>query len=136
MIKKIKQIAVIAALLAMPGILLLPVPALAVDVFEKGVCRNENLRGETPTVCREKRSRQNPIYGTGGMLTILTNFLTVIVGIAAVITIILGGLKFVTSGSNPEEVKAARERVIYALIAIIIAASAQLIVRFIAESAV
>jgi hypothetical protein len=39
-------------------------------------------------------------------------------------------LRFITSGNNPQEVNVAREMIIYAIVAIFVAASAQIIVRF------
>lgn len=104
------------------------VGAQKVDPF-KDVCSGNS----SATVCEEKKSTsgKNPIYGPDGILTTIINILSIIVGIVAVIGIMAAGLKFITSGSNPQQVTVAREMVLYAVVGLIIAASAQVLVRFI-----
>lgn len=110
--------------------------AQAVDVFDKNVCRD---KAKDSVVCKDKEitdkngTQENPIFGSNGILTKITNILTAVVAIVAVIVIILAGLKFITSGNNPQEVSNARSSVIYAAIALIIAGLAQAIVRFIID---
>lgn len=113
---------------------LLLAPAVhAADVFGD-VCEGA---GANSTVCKEKRAQEdgdkNPLFGPDGVLTFVINLISALVGIAAVIMIILAGLKFVTSGSNPQDVSNAREMVIYAVVGLVIALSAQLIVRVFLE---
>ncbi len=103
---------------------------MAVDVFENNVC--ERAEAKDSAVCKDKNlpKDSNPIFGDNSVLMTLTNLLTTVVAIAAIIMIILAGLKYVTSGNNPQEVTSARERIIYAVIALVVAALAQVIVRF------
>jgi uncharacterized membrane protein YuzA (DUF378 family) len=54
-----------------------------------------------------------------------------IVGMAAVIMIIVAGLKFVTANGDSSRVASARNTLIYALIGIAIAALAQVLVHFV-----
>lgn len=113
--------------------LTVPVAIYAVDVVPPRICGKSDDVNKS-AVCTDKRAGggdNNPITGPGGILTKIINLLTVIVAIVAVITIILAGLKYITSGSNPEDVKNARERVIYAVIALVIAGMAQFLVRYI-----
>lgn len=56
---------------------------------------------------------------------------SVIVGIAAVIMIIVGGFLYVTSGGDSNKVAAAKHTIIYAIIGLVIAVVAQIIVRFV-----
>jgi hypothetical protein len=102
--------------------------AAQVDVF-KEVCR----KNPTATACQEKRAAKNsnPIYGQDGILTKVINILSIIVGIAAVLGIMAAGLRFITSGSNPQQVTVAREMVLYAVVGLIVAALAQLLIRFV-----
>lgn len=65
------------------------------------------------------------------LITRAVNIFSVIVGIIAVIMIIVGGLKFITSGGDSGKISSARQTVIYALIGLIIVALAQVIVRFV-----
>jgi len=59
------------------------------------------------------------------------NLLSVAVGIAAVIMLIVGGFRYVTSAGSQETVKAAKNTILYALIGLVIVALAQLIVNFV-----
>ena len=116
----------LAPLLFMPSV-------LAVDVTT-GVCDNPRAKGSA--VCEDTDvGNNNPIFGPNGILTLIINILSIVVGIVAVIMIILAGLKFVSSGSNPQEVANARERLIYAVVGLIIASLAQVLVRFVINKA-
>lgn len=135
----IKRLLLVASLLFIP-IASIPATVSAVNVFDRGVCDNFNGRPESekPTVCQDDGvnadgsvSNNNPIYGPDGVITSLINVLSIIVAIASVIIIMIAGLKFVTSGTNPQDVTNARERVIYAIVGLVVASLAQLIVRFI-----
>lgn len=99
-----------------------------VDVF-KGVCSDE----PDATVCKEKASAKNsnPLFGPKGLLTRIIFILSIIVGIVAVIGIMTAGLKFITSGNNPQQVTVAREMVLYAIVGLLVAAFAQGLVKFI-----
>lgn len=111
-----------------------PGTVYAVDVFNRDTCKRFEGKSvdETPTVCRDKElNGANPLTGSGGIITSLANTLTIIVAIVAVIMIIVAGLKLITSGANPQDVNSAREMIIYAIVALVIAAIAQAIVRFV-----
>ena len=58
------------------------------------------------------------------------NFLSIIVGLAAVIMIIVAGLRYVTSSGKEEGVKTAKNTILYAIIGLVVVALAQIIVRF------
>ena len=103
-------------------------PVGAVDIFKRDVCEREG----SAVVCKDHEGTDsNPIYGRNGILTSVIKILSSIVGIVAVITIILAGLKYITSGSNPQDVNNARERIIYAVVALLLAVSAQALVQFV-----
>lgn len=61
----------------------------------------------------------------------LINLLSVAVGILAVIMLIVGGFRYITSAGNPEATKGAKNTILYALIGLIIVALAQVIVNFV-----
>lgn len=113
--------------------------AQAADVLDRGVCdkfiKDPPLPDhEIPAVCKDKDLKgANPLTGKDGVLTSIINLLTLIVAVVSTVIIILAGLKFVTSGTNPQDLTKAREQIIYALVALLIAALAQVIVRFIID---
>ena len=109
------------------------VSAAPVDVFPNRICNKaEEASGSQAAACKDSKAGKtgSPLYGPNGVITILINILSILVGIAAVIGIILGGMKLITSGSNPQEVTKGREYILYALIGLIVAAIAQVLVRF------
>lgn len=61
---------------------------------------------------------------------IVTTF-SIIVGIVAVIMIIVGGFRYITSGGDSGKVGNAKNSLIYAIVGLIIVALAQLIVHFV-----
>lgn len=63
------------------------------------------------------------------------NLLSIIVGIAAVIMIIVAGLRYVTSGGKEEGVKNAKNTILYAVIGLVVVALAQIIVHFVLTEA-
>lgn len=61
----------------------------------------------------------------------IINILTIIVGVIAVIMIIIGGLRYITSGGDSNKVSSAKNTILYAIIGLVIVALAQVIVRFV-----
>jgi len=60
-------------------------------------------------------------------IDLVTNFIFVILLVAAVIFIILGAFQFVTAGGKPESISEARQKIIYAIVGIVIALFAKAI---------
>jgi len=58
---------------------------------------------------------------------LVTNFIFVILLVAAVIFIIIGAFQFVTAGGKPESISEARSKIIYAIVGIVIALFAKAI---------
>ena len=54
-----------------------------------------------------------------------------VIAAVAVLIIVLAGLKFVTAQGDPQEVAKARSTIIYALIGLVVAVSAEIIVSFV-----
>lgn len=69
--------------------------------------------------------------GLNNLITKIVNYFSLIVGIIAVIMIIVGGFKYITSGGESSAVSGAKNTIIFALIGLIIVALAQFIVRFV-----
>lgn len=64
------------------------------------------------------------------------NILSVIVGVVAVVMIIFGGLKYITSGGDSSNVSSAKNTIIYAIVGLVIVALAQFIVRFVLDKSI
>jgi hypothetical protein len=66
-----------------------------------------------------------------GLVRDIIGLLSIIVGIAAVIMIIIGGLKYITSGGDSSKVSGAKSTIVYAIVGLIVASLAQVIVHFV-----
>lgn len=67
------------------------------------------------------------------VLKLALNVFSFVVGFIAIIMIIIGGLKYITSGGDPNSVNGAKNTILYAAIGLVIVALAQFIVRFVIE---
>ena len=61
----------------------------------------------------------------------IIDVLSLIVGIVSVIMIILGGLRYITSGGDPGNVTTAKNTILYAIVGLVIVLFSQAIVQFI-----
>lgn len=64
----------------------------------------------------------------------ITNVLLFIIGAIAVIMIIIGGIRYVTSNGDASQTKAAKDTILYAVIGVIVAILAYAIVNFVITS--
>jgi cytochrome bd-type quinol oxidase subunit 2 len=76
------------------------------------------------------KSNANP-NDLGDTAKKIVNILSAVVGAIAVIMIIVGGLRFITSAGNEASIKSARGTIIYAVVGLVIVALAQIIVHFV-----
>ncbi|MCA1807365.1 MAG: pilin [Actinobacteria bacterium] len=66
-----------------------------------------------------------------GIITTTINIFSLVVGVISVIMIIIGGLKYITSGGDSGNVTGAKNTILYAVIGLVVVALAQVIVRFV-----
>lgn len=66
-----------------------------------------------------------------GIVNTVVNLFSWIVGVVAVIMIIVGGFRYITSGGDSAKVGTAKTTIIYAIIGLIIVALAQIVVKFV-----
>jgi len=59
------------------------------------------------------------------------NVLSMIVGLAGVIMVVMGGFKYITSGGDGQKAAGAKNTLVYAVIGLVIAALAQVLVQFV-----
>ena len=71
------------------------------------------------------------LFGGSGIVTTVTNILLFIAGALAVIMIIWGGMRYVTSGGESSKVTTAKNTIIYALLGLVVVALSQFIVKFV-----
>ncbi len=120
---------ILVSLVLLGGLFILtPMSSMAAtDLVGNDICS----KAPNSSVCQSKTSlgNKNPLFGPEGVLTRIIYIISLIIGIVAVIMIIIGGLRFITGGNNPQEVEKARNTIIYAIAGLIIALLAQAIVQ-------
>lgn len=66
-----------------------------------------------------------------GIIANVVNILSILVGIAAVVMIIVGGFKYITSNGDTGNINSAKQTIVYAVIGLVIVAFAQFMVQFV-----
>jgi hypothetical protein len=95
------------------------------------------LQNPSATFCQENSNTKNgtiddnTIYGPNGIITKVIKLLSMVVGIAAVIMIIVGGIKYALSSGDPNNVNSAKNTIIYAAVGLSVAVLAQAIIIFV-----
>src|SRR2546421_3567137 len=65
------------------------------------------------------------------IVTLIVNIFSIIVGIVAVIMILVGGFKYITSGGDSGNITSAKKTIVFAVIGLVIVALAQFVVKFV-----
>lgn len=125
-----KIIVFVLAIVALIGVATLLSPSTTYANAKDAAC--EAIGGSGGEECSVLDKNQGG-KGTSLDLTVqnIINLLSAIVAVAAVIMIIIGGFKFVTSGGDANSTKSARNTIIYAVVGLVIVAIAQMIVWFV-----
>lgn len=68
-----------------------------------------------------------------GVIVGALNILSILVGVAAVFMIMLGGFRYITAGGDASKVASAQNTIIWAIVGLVVTAMAQVIVRFVLD---
>jgi hypothetical protein len=137
MIKKLK---ILLMNLSVAGLLVAPVLA-PVAVYAQSTDPNptaslcggaEHLQFGENGDCTETVGAQETVNDLVGTVI---NIFSIVVGIVAVIMIIYGGFKYITSGGDSGNIGSAKNTILFAIVGLIIVAMAQIIVRFVLSRA-
>lgn len=103
-------------------------PQVSADLF--GPSKNEACKAVGAGNCDQKKLDEgtNKLNKTLGNVI---NILSVVVGVAAVIMLIIGGFRYITSNGDSNQIGAAKNTVIYAIVGLVIVSFAQIIVKFV-----
>lgn len=82
-----------------------------------GDCSSSEVTGAQDTVTK--------------IIATVINILSVVVGAISVVMIIIGGLKYITSGGDSGNVSGAKNTILYAVVGLVVVALAQIIVKFV-----
>lgn len=120
----------------MAGAMLLAVPLAMPAMASAAANIQDNLCGSVENLTVNSQGDCASTTGTGtdtinNIITTVINLFSMIVGIIAVIMIIYGGLRYITSGGDSTKITSAKNTIIYALIGLVVVALAQFIVKFV-----
>ena len=133
----LKRIKLMLTGLALASSLFLPflIPSTAHAVSVSSICGGANgslASIDNTATCNGGTKAGATVDGT---ISLVLNLFSAIVGIIAVIMIIIGGVKYVTSGGSSEKTTSAKDTILFAIVGLIIVALAQIIVRFVLHKA-
>jgi len=149
--KRLRNI-IITSTIAFLGLVVTPLatPANALDVFTDG-CKATGSGGGTNTGGVGSGAGAGTGTSTGGsgssgsicgaaqsdelapIIQNVINTLFVVLGMIAVIMIVIGGIRYATSGGDSSQTKAAKDTILYAVIGLIVAIMSYAIVNFVLE---
>lgn len=132
----------IIATAVLAGFLLVPVPAMAADPPAAG-----GTSGTGVNVFQSCNAAAGASGSSGGgnqicgakddpdafskLVQNVINMILMLLGMAAVIMIIIGGVRYVTSNGDPQQTKSAKDTIMYAVIGLVVAIMAYAIVGFV-----
>ena len=123
----------IASLLVLP---LLVTGVVSAQNIDGALCAGSELKvpaqGETVN-CDDATTAATS--SVNNIIATTINIISLVVGVVAVIMLILGGLKYITSGGDSGNVTGAKNTILYAIIGLVVVALAQIIVQFVLNRA-
>ncbi len=118
------------------SLLVLAVPQVAqAKLFENSVeeaCKGAQLSNKPVAGCGQKAAEDT----LNSTIATAINLFSLFIAITAVISIMIGGLRYITANGDAGNLTSARNTILYSLIGLIIAAFAQIIVRYVLNTAV
>jgi cytochrome bd-type quinol oxidase subunit 2 len=139
MIKRIKNFLTTVSLSAL---FLVPAMPLATVHAQTTDCLNST--GGTIAGCLEAGANKtdpnaqtvNASDRVDKTIRLVINVFSLIVGVVSVIMIIVGGLKYITSGGESGNITGAKNTILYAIIGLVVVALAQVVVKFVLQKTV
>jgi len=135
MFKKIRNnIAALASALLLLAVPVAMPAAVFADATDTGQCATQGSNLDLTSVSSDTCTGADVSGGATGLtnlIKLVINIFSVIVGAVAVIMIIVGGFRYITSGGDSNNVSGAKNTIIYAIIGLVIVAIAQFVVQFV-----
>ncbi len=83
------------------------------------------------TICNAAQNQQGGLFGPNSIWNRILNTITFVVGAVAVLMIVIGALRYALSAGDQGAITGAKNTIIYALIALVVAVMANAIVNFV-----
>ena len=127
--KRTLQLAMFVPAFALCGSLLAAPAYAACDAGDIGTT---GLSGSAE--CAKGNGQSETLTGESGVFQTVTNILLFIIGAVAVIMLVIGGIRYTISGGDANQVTAAKNTILYAIIGIVVAILAFAAVNFVIGS--
>ncbi|HET9174241.1 MAG TPA: pilin [Candidatus Saccharimonadales bacterium] len=142
MFKKIKSVILAASTLMVGTTSLLgvatmvAVPAMAqapagANNITSNLCTGAGTAANGPN---DGGCSNNTTFSLSSIASSAVNILSWVVGVVAVIMIVVGGFRYITSGGSSDKIGSAKNTLIYAIIGLVIVVLAQFIVHYVVTS--
>lgn len=118
------------SLLAVP-LLVVGLSFIAPASLASAACDTSNLDAQSGANCAQGNNTPTTLFGQESIFTTVVNILLFLVGAIAVIMLIYGGIKYVTSGGAQDQVTSAKNTIMYAIVGIVVALLAFAVVNFV-----
>ncbi|MBI1857055.1 hypothetical protein HY003_01405 [Candidatus Saccharibacteria bacterium] len=131
MIKIIKKLLMSVSMSVLFAVPVLATPAIvhaATNLTNKVNC---GVELNVDPNCDQAPDDAGSTQAVNDIVKLVINLFSIIVGVISVIMIIIGGLKYITSGGDSANVTGAKNTILYAVIGLVVVALAQFIVRFV-----
>ena len=101
----------------------------------KPACNDPSSEVQNSSLCKDnaevQRPKSNKIYGKDGILTKVVNMMSVVIGFAAVVMVVLGGIKYIMSSGESNAINSAKNTILYAIIGLAVAGVSQALIAFV-----
>lgn len=105
------------------------VPAEAFAVYSPLGNVDCSGRAADSAICEQTAG--DPLTGPEGIILKIARIVAIIAGLAAIIFIVLAGIRYITSAGEPAEVTKAKKTIIFALAGLVVIFLAQAIISFV-----
>jgi cytochrome bd-type quinol oxidase subunit 2 len=135
MIKTIKKLLTSLSLMVALAMPMVPAVATAADDISGNLCKGANLDvtslGTTAGTGTCVADGSAAATRVNKIIKLVIDVFSLVVGVVSVIMIIIGGLKYITSGGDSGNITSAKNTILYALIGLVVVALAQVVVKFV-----
>lgn len=133
MILRIKKLITALSVMMLFGVPVMAPAVVYADDIANSACSGTNLDVTGDSTCDSTTAGASDTINN--ILKTAVNIFSVIVGFISVIMIIVGGLKYITSGGDSGNVSSAKNTILFALVGLVVVVLAQVIVKFVLAKA-
>jgi hypothetical protein len=126
-------IIILSLLLGLLTPVVAPTLVLAQTEPLKEAC-DQTKGSQKPATCYNiANPNENPITGPNGIIIKASRIIALITGAAAVIVIMVAGLRYIVSAGDPNSVNTAKNAILYAMVGLVVSVFAPIVIGFVLQ---